>query len=286
MNELARHLMEDGSHGALPFHAGCPVCRSERLAGQLPAPQVVSARTRAGLAAAVLAASAGAPATALATDPPAEVDEETEGSADPGAADPDGVAVPVGAPPTPTIPDPAALDGDDADDAALESEGTAEADPVEAPEADDLAAPPAAPAVPVAPVAEPPQVPAAAPAPPPVEKAAKRAPKRSAPKPARAAPAPAPAAAPVARAPVPVAQAITAPAPAPRAAPVPAATGAKVHVVQRGESLWTIARDRLDSGATSAEIAREVQRIWDLNADAIGTGDPNLVMAGQKLRLR
>ena len=193
MNELARHLMEDGSHGALPFHAGCPVCRSERLAGQLPTPQLVSARTRAGLAAAVLAASAGAPATALATDPPAEVDEETEGGADPGAADPAGVAVPVGAPPTPTIPDPTAVEGDDADDAALESEGTAEADPVEAPEADDLAVPPAAPEVPVAPVANPPPVPTAAPAPAPapVEKEAKRAPKRSAPKPAKAAPAPA-----------------------------------------------------------------------------------------------
>jgi nucleoid-associated protein YgaU len=57
-------------------------------------------------------------------------------------------------------------------------------------------------------------------------------------------------------------------------------------VVQAGESLWSIARDRLGGGASVAEISAEVKRIWDLNADSIGTGDPDLLMAGQRLRLR
>jgi hypothetical protein len=55
--------------------------------------------------------------------------------------------------------------------------------------------------------------------------------------------------------------------------------------VRPGESLWSIARDRLGPRAGRARIAIEVARIWDLNASAIGTGDPDLVMAGQRLRL-
>ena len=57
-------------------------------------------------------------------------------------------------------------------------------------------------------------------------------------------------------------------------------------MVRSGESLWSIAADRLGPGATNAETAREVQRLWDLNADTIGTGDPDLLIAGQKLRLK
>jgi len=37
--------------------------------------------------------------------------------------------------------------------------------------------------------------------------------------------------------------------------------------------------------ASPAEIARIVNRLWTLNADRIGTGDPDLVMAGTTLRL-
>jgi len=55
--------------------------------------------------------------------------------------------------------------------------------------------------------------------------------------------------------------------------------------VRGGESLWSIARDLLGSRATNAEVARAVQRIWDVNAAAIGTGNPDLLMAGQTLRL-
>jgi Tfp pilus assembly protein FimV len=60
----------------------------------------------------------------------------------------------------------------------------------------------------------------------------------------------------------------------------------KVHVVQPGESLWAIASDLLGGNASPARIAREVHRLWQLNQDRIGTGNPDLVMAGTRLVLR
>jgi hypothetical protein len=59
-----------------------------------------------------------------------------------------------------------------------------------------------------------------------------------------------------------------------------------MHTVLPGESLWTIATDLLGREATTAKVAREVHRLWQLNRDRIGTGDPNLVMAGTRLELR
>ena len=35
-----------------------------------------------------------------------------------------------------------------------------------------------------------------------------------------------------------------------------------------------------------AAIAREVNRLWELNRERIGTGDPDLVMVGTRLMLR
>ncbi len=61
---------------------------------------------------------------------------------------------------------------------------------------------------------------------------------------------------------------------------------ARVYVVQSGDSLWSIARTVLGSSASPARIAREVDRLWDLNSDRIGTGNPDLLMVGTKLRLR
>ncbi|MBD0281000.1 MAG: LysM peptidoglycan-binding domain-containing protein [Thermoleophilaceae bacterium] len=61
---------------------------------------------------------------------------------------------------------------------------------------------------------------------------------------------------------------------------------ARVYVVQSGDSLWSIARTVLGSSASPARIAREVDRLWDLNKDRIGTGNPDLLMVGTKLRLR
>jgi nucleoid-associated protein YgaU len=62
--------------------------------------------------------------------------------------------------------------------------------------------------------------------------------------------------------------------------------GDRFHVVQRGESLWSIAKDLLGDEASVARIAREVNRLWELNSDRIGTGDRDLLMVGTRLALR
>jgi LysM repeat protein len=69
----------------------------------------------------------------------------------------------------------------------------------------------------------------------------------------------------------------------PTAAPV--ADDGKIHVVEPGETLWSIARGILGPDANNAEIAHEVDRLWRLNADRIGTGTPDLIRPGQRLRL-
>jgi len=64
-----------------------------------------------------------------------------------------------------------------------------------------------------------------------------------------------------------------------------AAHGARTHLVVAGESLWSIARDQLGHGASNADIAWEVHRLWELNAKAIATGSPDLLPVGTKLKL-
>ena len=275
MNALARHLTAAAGHGRLPFHPACPTCRDERLAGTLPAQPVVSPRTRAGLVAAVLATSAAVPAAALAQARPVAEEDTVEpdpglpadvGGLDPGAAsvtdaplgDEDALGTPEGQGDAgPLGPEAVEEQVEDAPapagpEVSAPGQAGVELAPTE-PKADDRE--------PVAKADEPER-----------EPAAKHRPTAPAPEVA-----PAPRAAPATPAsPVPVAD--------PVAIPV-SAKGARYHVVQAGESLWSIARDRLGDGARNAEIAREVKRIWDLNAETIGTGDPNLVMVGQKLRL-
>ena len=56
--------------------------------------------------------------------------------------------------------------------------------------------------------------------------------------------------------------------------------------VQPGDSLWSIAKRLLGPDASPAQIARKVSRLWDLNDDRIGTGRPDLILVGTKLRLR
>jgi nucleoid-associated protein YgaU len=63
-------------------------------------------------------------------------------------------------------------------------------------------------------------------------------------------------------------------------------SGDRFHTVQRGESLWSIASDVLGDGAGADRVAREVNRLWQLNAERIGTGSPDLVYAGTRLKLR
>jgi len=60
----------------------------------------------------------------------------------------------------------------------------------------------------------------------------------------------------------------------------------RFHVVQPGESLWSIATDLLGPRASDAAIALEVQRLWELNKKRIGTDNPDLLIVGVKLRLR
>lgn len=80
------------------------------------------------------------------------------------------------------------------------------------------------------------------------------------------------------------------PAPQPAATPPPDhgrhLGGKDSYVVQSGDCLWHIAAALLPGGASDAEIAGEVARLWALNEDSIGTGDPSLIYAGTTLRLR
>jgi hypothetical protein len=92
-----------------------------------------------------------------------------------------------------------------------------------------------------------------------------------------------------------------APAPVPSATPEPVAPssapvgfpvdpaggleGRPFHTVAPGECLWSIAERVLPAGASDAEIAAEVSRLWHLNAARIGTGDPSLILVGTVLRL-
>ena len=65
-----------------------------------------------------------------------------------------------------------------------------------------------------------------------------------------------------------------------------ARTGDRIHVVLAGESLWSIANDLLGGDASVAQVAREVNRLWERNSDRIGTGNPDLLMVGTRLALR
>jgi hypothetical protein len=86
------------------------------------------------------------------------------------------------------------------------------------------------------------------------------------------------------------AEAPAAPAPQP-AAPPPADHGRHLagkdsYVVKSGDCLWHIAEALLPPDAGTSAIAAEVERLWRLNEERIGTGDPSLIHTGTRLRLR
>ena len=71
-------------------------------------------------------------------------------------------------------------------------------------------------------------------------------------------------------------------APAPRATPPPSTT---TYTVRRGDGLWPIAEEQLSPGTSNAAVARHVARITELNRGRFASRDPNVLVAGEELKL-
>jgi LysM domain len=297
MSSLSVHLRLPEDHSRLPFHPSCPVCRRDRLAGSLEGDEIVSRRTQAAIAVGLLAFSGvGAPAAAVAAgpdqdidgsaeviqspDPEADVDETTTGWADGGPA-------PADDEPLELVPETEEASPEPVSRAPAEEPVSEVADEVEDPNAVTEPAP-----EPVAIAAPPTSDPIAT-----TEAAASdgiRVDTAERAKRERPVEHTKPAVQPrVIAAPVPVAARTTTSAVTVRVAAgtnqstiVRATDGARFHVVQRGESLWSIASDRLGERAGVAQVAGEVDRLWQLNEDRIASGSPDLLYAGTRLRLR
>jgi hypothetical protein len=311
MHSLSAHLRSPTDHGGLAFHPECPVCRRERLVGVLPSEPIVSRRAQAVFASGVLAISAASPAAVLAAEP----DREQQGSLAPdqvaGAGPSEGTAYDPGGgstdlplddrgalrPPSPgegtdgagTLDEeplgdsgaPIVDAGDEGDGSAALPEALASPQPDPSPSAS-----PEQPAAPSEPVTGAPEA-GAAPAPP-----TRKAERPRTQRPHRSASAkqsdPVTLSAPLASghgttvgSPQAAVLKQTTVSPADRATRTD-----RFHVVHSGESLWSIAGDRLGGERSPARIAREVSRLWELNKERIGTGDPDLLLVGTKLRLR
>lgn len=63
-----------------------------------------------------------------------------------------------------------------------------------------------------------------------------------------------------------------------------AAANTKTKTVEPGDSLWTIAQERLAPDASPPRVAEEVERTYALNRELLGE-DPNLILVGQELAL-
>jgi hypothetical protein len=62
---------------------------------------------------------------------------------------------------------------------------------------------------------------------------------------------------------------------------------AVTYTVRPGDALWPIARSQLAPDSSDHEVARKVADLEALNAEGrIGSGDPDVIVAGEKLRLR
>lgn len=71
-----------------------------------------------------------------------------------------------------------------------------------------------------------------------------------------------------------------------RPRPAPVRPSASTYTVQPGDALWPIAERHLASSRSVTEIAKQVQELESLNRDRIASGDPDLLEAGEELRLR
>jgi hypothetical protein len=267
---LTDHLVASGSHAGLPFRRDCPVCRAERLTGRLPSNSPAPGRAAAAVLAGTLATGGLAPAAAAAATP--GVDQVTGVQSSTGSSVP---AVVATAPPlAPTAPGPVA--------SAQAPSVSTPTPPVSAPTppvsvpTPSVSVPALAPSAPATP-----QTPAPVPAPTPKPSPAPREPEGGGDTGARTqqgrtvAP----------QVPAPAAGELSPPPARPGQLPARRTTSGWTYVVRPNDSLWTIAELMLGKRATDAEIARLVDRIWHLNTKRIGTGDPSLIMPGQRLLL-
>jgi hypothetical protein len=246
---LTDHLVATDSHADLPFRRDCPVCRAERLAGRLPSTSSAPGRAAAAVLAGTLAAGGLAPGVAAAAA--GTVDQVTgvpSGAEDSASAVVS--AVPPLAPTAPALPDSTP--------------------------APSVSVPALAPSAPAPRQTQAP-VPAPTPKPSPTPREPKAGGGTGARTPQGRAIAP--------RVPAPSAGELSPPPARPGQAPARPTSSGWMYIVRPNDSLWTIAELMLGKRATNARVAKLVDRIWRLNAKRIGTGDPSLIMTGQRLLL-
>jgi LysM domain len=323
VNSLGAHLTAGSDHGRLRFHPECPFCRSQRLAGTL-CDSVLPARTQAGLLAAAmgaasllptsLAAASGTskPPVAQAGQTPVPAPAPAPGEASTGADET--LETPIdeapevrelltspeagtdtygedigGADEDAELAPPAPLGQSPVEPAPVEPAPVQPA-PIEPPPVQPTPAPTPPPeAVEPPPAAEPEQPKRRQPADPPTKREARERPSEPrAPQPR------------LVIGPNPAPQVVPAPVVRPAATPAPAATvpvsrpteppdapvRGSSYTVRPGDSLWSIARRLLGGNPSAGQIAREVERLWRLNAERIGTGNPSLIYPDTVLRLR
>lgn len=59
------------------------------------------------------------------------------------------------------------------------------------------------------------------------------------------------------------------------------------YTVRPGDSLWPIARDHLAPSSSDNEVAGKVGELKELNIeDRIQSGDPDVIVSGEELRVR
>jgi len=306
-------------HAALPFRADCPSCQELRLAGPVPDADLMSPRAAAGVAAAAIALSGSAPAVAIASPQTGHAANRGDVPNPPGSDDGGGDNPPIPAPPAPGHDNDNSGGGDEPSieppvQPPIEPPVKTPNPPVQTQQPAPAApAPPAPPAPPaktgpparqdVAPPGGHRDAPAAKQLEAPVgaDKPAKRASRPdadradrepsktdSAPRSHRDTPSqtgPSQTDSPRSGAPAAGASKSKDRTTSDHKPPTGASKAGATHVVQRGECLWAIAERQLGAGASPAQTASYVQELWDRNAAAIHTGDPNLIYAGQRLDL-
>lgn len=321
MATLSAHLRRPDAHAGLPFHPDCPICREERLVGALARGGAIPVRAGAALVAGMLAVGSAAPAAlaaesdsqqdgTTAVTQPSGADSSRNPDFDPGGASDD---LPVQAPALPqtqaapsdgnddagaidqqpamNTDDPVVDQGDGSDAQSSEPQATTPTNPTDASQPSAQSEPTTAPTAPqpeqassMEPTQETTSVPGSSAT---ARRSGPHRVKHVVQKPAHLTSGAVVTTAPMNPAPAPTSSPAPVTAPSPT---IPAAERAKpgdhTHTVRAGESLWSIASDFLGSDASTARTARVVNRLWQLNRERIGTGDPNLLMVGTTLRLR